>query len=116
MSRIVVLARKLDQGGAERQLVTLAKGLKRRGHDIQVVLFYSGGVYDAQGRGLSSAAITDCLLSSPMARGPTNSVAPRKTLASPFRRTLESSEINELNTGFRPCDRFFEVPSGTNTQ
>jgi glycosyltransferase involved in cell wall biosynthesis len=48
MSRIVVLARKLDQGGAERQLVTLAKGLRNRGHDIQVVLFYSGGVYDAE--------------------------------------------------------------------
>lgn len=46
MSRLVLLARKLDQGGAERQLVTLAKGLKERGHDIHVVLFYAGGAFD----------------------------------------------------------------------
>ena len=48
MSGLLFLARKLDPGGAERQLVALAKGLKKRGHDIQVVLFYSGGVYDAE--------------------------------------------------------------------
>lgn len=48
MTRVVILARKLDQGGAERQLVALAKGLRKRGRDIQVVLFYSGGVYDVE--------------------------------------------------------------------
>lgn len=48
MTRIVFLARKLDQGGAERQLVTLAKELKNRRHDVQVVLFYSGGAYDSE--------------------------------------------------------------------
>jgi len=48
MSRIILLARKLDPGGAERQLVTLAKGLKQRGHDVHLVLFYSGGVDDAE--------------------------------------------------------------------
>lgn len=46
MTRLVLLARKLDQGGAERQLVTLAKGLKEEGHDVHVVLFYAGGVFD----------------------------------------------------------------------
>lgn len=48
MNRVVLLARKLDQGGAERQLVTLAKGLKGRGHDVHVVLFYAGGVFDVE--------------------------------------------------------------------
>lgn len=46
MSRIILLARKLDPGGAERQLVALAKGLRKRGVDIHAVLFYKGGVYD----------------------------------------------------------------------
>ncbi len=48
MSRLVLLARKLDQGGAERQLVTLAKGLKEGGYDVHVVLFYVGGVFDGE--------------------------------------------------------------------
>jgi glycosyltransferase involved in cell wall biosynthesis len=48
MTSLVLLARKLDQGGAERQLVTLAKGLKRRGHDVHVVLFYPGGAFDGE--------------------------------------------------------------------
>jgi hypothetical protein len=29
-------------------LVTLAKGLKRRGHDVHVVLFYPGGAFDGE--------------------------------------------------------------------
>lgn len=48
MSRLVLLARKLDQGGAERQIVALAKKLKERGRDIHVVLFYAGGVFDGE--------------------------------------------------------------------
>lgn len=48
MNRVVILARKLDPGGAERQLVALAKGLRDRGRDVQVVLFYAGGVYDEE--------------------------------------------------------------------
>lgn len=48
MSRIVLLARKLDQGGAERQIVALAKSLHARGHDVHVVLFYAGGVFDSE--------------------------------------------------------------------
>lgn len=48
MDRLVLLARKLDQGGAERQLVALAKALRERGHDIHVVLFYAGGVFDGE--------------------------------------------------------------------
>jgi len=40
---VFILARSLDVGGAERQLILLAKGLRRRGHSVQVGLFYSGG-------------------------------------------------------------------------
>lgn len=46
MSDVVLLARRLDQGGAERQLVTLACAMKARGIPVHVVLFYSGGVFD----------------------------------------------------------------------
>lgn len=48
MSCIVILARKLDPGGAERQLVALAKGLHARGVGVQVVVFYAGGVFDGE--------------------------------------------------------------------
>ena len=45
---ILFLARSLDRGGAERQLVVLAKGLVRRGHSVAVALSYGGGVYEAE--------------------------------------------------------------------
>ncbi|BCX12108.1 MAG: glycosyl transferase [Thermosynechococcus sp.] len=54
MSRTVFLVRKLDPGGAERQLVALSRGLKERGRDVNVVLFYQGGVFDAE---LSAAGV-----------------------------------------------------------
>lgn len=41
--RLVILARSLEYGGAERQLVALATGLHRRGHRVAVALFYGGG-------------------------------------------------------------------------
>jgi len=44
--RILFLIRSLNAGGAERQLVTLANGLARMGHDIHVALFYRGGVFE----------------------------------------------------------------------
>ena len=40
--KVLILQRALDQGGAERQLVTLAGGLVQRGHDVVVVTFYNG--------------------------------------------------------------------------
>lgn len=46
--KIVLLARMLSFGGAERQLVALAKGLHERGINVQVVLFYEGGGFDAE--------------------------------------------------------------------
>lgn len=41
--KILFLIRSLHYGGAERQLVILAKGLRERGHDVVVSLFYARG-------------------------------------------------------------------------
>lgn len=46
--RILFLIRSLEAGGAERQLVLLANGLARRGHDVGVAVFYPGGVLERQ--------------------------------------------------------------------
>ena len=45
--KILFLTRSLNVGGAERQLVLLARGLHQRGHDVAVALFYSGGPLEA---------------------------------------------------------------------
>lgn len=45
---ILFLTRSLDRGGAERQLVVLAKGLARRGHGVAVAVFFGGGVYETE--------------------------------------------------------------------
>lgn len=42
-SKVLFLIRSLHFGGAERQLVTLAKGLKEQGISVRVAVFYSGG-------------------------------------------------------------------------
>jgi len=41
--KITFLIRSLNYGGAERQLVALAKGLHERGHSVGVAVFYPGG-------------------------------------------------------------------------
>lgn len=41
--KILFLLRSFDYGGAERQLVLLSKGLQKRGHEVVVAVFYSGG-------------------------------------------------------------------------
>ncbi|MDD3653299.1 MAG: glycosyltransferase [Desulfotomaculaceae bacterium] len=41
--KITFLIRSLDYGGAERQLVALARELHRYGHSVAVLIFYSGG-------------------------------------------------------------------------
>lgn len=41
--KLVLLIRSLEIGGAERQLVALARGLVAFGHDVRVLTFYSGG-------------------------------------------------------------------------
>ena len=40
---ILLMIRRLGRGGAERQLVILARELRRLGHDTEVALFYRGG-------------------------------------------------------------------------
>lgn len=52
--KILLLIRQLSAGGAERQVALLARGLAARGHAVTVVVFYGGGVLEAD---LASAAI-----------------------------------------------------------
>lgn len=42
---ILFLARSLNYGGSERQLVALVKGLRQRGQPVTVATFYSGGPF-----------------------------------------------------------------------
>ena len=51
MNKIVFLVRTLEGGGAERQLLVLAEGLKRRGHDVTIVVYYAGGPYEGEVQG-----------------------------------------------------------------
>jgi glycosyltransferase involved in cell wall biosynthesis len=44
--RILFLVRSLGVGGAQRQLVAVARGLHGAGHDVSVAVFYSGGVFE----------------------------------------------------------------------
>jgi len=44
--KIIFLSRSLNAGGAERQLTQLAIGLKRRGYEPAVAVFYGGGKFE----------------------------------------------------------------------
>jgi glycosyltransferase involved in cell wall biosynthesis len=44
--KILFLTRSLDHGGAERQLVELAKGLHQKGYSILVLTFYPAGAFE----------------------------------------------------------------------
>lgn len=46
--QLVILIRALHYGGAERQIVELAKGLHGRGHRVSVAVFYPGGPFEAE--------------------------------------------------------------------
>jgi glycosyltransferase involved in cell wall biosynthesis len=46
--RLLILVRSLHFGGAERQVVVLAKGLKAEGHRVSVVVLYPGGEFEGQ--------------------------------------------------------------------
>ena len=41
--KILFLIRSLEIGGAERQLIILAKGLRQQGHEVSVAVFYANG-------------------------------------------------------------------------
>jgi glycosyltransferase involved in cell wall biosynthesis len=43
--KLLFIARSLNVGGAERQMVTLAAELRRRGHDVSVAVMYPGGAF-----------------------------------------------------------------------
>ncbi len=46
--RILLLTRSLGLGGAERQLVMLARGLSHGGHHVAVAVFYPGGAFEEE--------------------------------------------------------------------
>lgn len=58
-SQVLFLIRSLHVGGAERQLVTLAKGLKKHGISVRVAVFYPGGALekDLVGAGISLVSL-----------------------------------------------------------
>lgn len=43
--KILFFIRSLDPGGAERQVIITAKGLAQKGHDVSLLLFYTGGAF-----------------------------------------------------------------------
>lgn len=45
--RILLLIRSLDIGGTERQVTVLARGLRRRCHEVEVAVLYPGGALEA---------------------------------------------------------------------
>lgn len=45
--KVLFLVRSLASGGAQRQLVVLAGGLRRRGHQVTVATFYPGGPFES---------------------------------------------------------------------
>ena len=57
--KVVFLVRSLEKGGAERQLVTLAKGLYKAGETVTVAVFYAGGELEPE---LEEAGIPICRL------------------------------------------------------
>ena len=46
MARILFLIRKLEGGGAERQLLVAADGLGKLGHDVTIASWVGGGPYE----------------------------------------------------------------------
>jgi glycosyltransferase involved in cell wall biosynthesis len=46
--KILFVIRSLGVGGAEHQLVTLAKGLRQAGHEPAVAVFYPGGAFESE--------------------------------------------------------------------
>lgn len=46
--KVLFLTRALNVGGAERQLVALARGLRKREHEVAVAVFYPDGVLEGE--------------------------------------------------------------------
>ncbi len=77
--RVLFLIHSLVLGGAQRQLVVLARGLKERGHDVSIVVFYPGVFYDAE---LADAGIP---VSSLRKRGRWDLLGPLRQLSAEIR-------------------------------
>mgnify|MGYP001376188192 CR=1 FL=1 len=58
MTKIVLLTRSLDIGGAEIQLVNLAVGLTNQGLNIRVAEFYGGGILESRLKRLGVSVIS----------------------------------------------------------
>lgn len=58
--KIDILVRSLGRGGAERQLVLLARQLAKRGHRVRVLTFYGGGPLEVELAG-TGVALVDLL-------------------------------------------------------
>ncbi len=48
MARVLFVVWKLGDGGAERQLVNLAKGLDQAGHEVVIAVWNAGGAYERE--------------------------------------------------------------------
>jgi len=46
--KALLLLRCLDIGGAQRQVILLAKAMREKGHDVAVAVFYSGGALESE--------------------------------------------------------------------
>ena len=57
MIRLLFLIRSLEQGGAERQLTELVKGLNRQRFAIKVVTFYDGGALRLELEGIAGVQV-----------------------------------------------------------
>jgi glycosyltransferase involved in cell wall biosynthesis len=56
LQRVLILIRDLEIGGAQRQIALLARGLRLRGHDARIAVFYGGGALEAE---LASVPVID---------------------------------------------------------
>lgn len=57
MTRILFIIRKLDVGGAERQLLELVRNLDRRSFEPHILCFYAGGGLWEEARGIPGARV-----------------------------------------------------------
>ncbi|HDK02757.1 MAG TPA: glycosyltransferase [Gammaproteobacteria bacterium] len=90
--RVVLLARSLGSGGTERQLCNLATGLRARGHEVSVGVFYRGGAFEAT---LGQAGIPVWSLGK---KGRWDTVGPARSLV----RRLRGSGIEVLYSFLTP--------------
>lgn len=82
MARILFVIWKLGGGGAERQVVNLAKGLDRVGHEVAIAAWWPGGSYENEIEGTS---IRFEMLRKPRFLGTLGLIRSARALAARFR-------------------------------